>query len=403
MSAMVIYVLAKTAYVMKAILPRNLISTDEMASPVKTMQNSERDYSIILSKETLARIEQYAVSLNQGGPYGARLAEGISALEPRGRGARSFDLKTLDKWQLLSILINSKTPQIFAESQVVGDGSDWTLTELGLLGDFSIGMAVTVYDNGAHENPFTHSPPFTGHLIYTPGALLRNDRGHIPADWHAVTADDDYDKDKYYQLYERRFLPAFSYIDCLAIARGRPAFVTIPGMGCGQFAGPFKGQMGHIFRAALMRFLETHGDKFCGIKAVYYDPYNECVNETHRIKNIEFMIRPLAPYNPGKSQLCKPEVLGGDSSTDFSDCELYSFVAWDHVSWPGNDYYLGARVTDDGVKAAATDTMRMMTGVDGYYCRQTNMYRAPKPHKNWEEVVTRNELYIRAKDNLFIV
>ena len=67
-------------------------------------------------------------------------------------------------------------------------------------------------------------------------------------------------------------------------------------------------------------------------------------------------------------------------------------VAWDHVSWPGNDYWIGAasslaicdaftrgmhmmltmigpvrpgkRCTDDGVKAAATDTMRALTGVE---------------------------------------
>lgn len=360
---------------------------------IDVMQSSNPSYSIILSKDTLARIDSYAARLNQGEKYGAKLAQGLKAI----------DIKNINKWQLLSALINSKSPQIFAESAILGDGSDWTLNELGLLGDISIGMTVTVFDDGAHQNPTIHDAPFKGHLIYTPGALLRNDQGHMPADWQVVTQDDAFDKDGYYQLYERRLLPAFKYIDELAIQRGRPAFVTIPGLGCGQFAGPFKGQMGHILRAALMRFLDMHGDGFRGIKAVYYDPYNECVNETHRVKNIQFMVRPLTPYNPRKSQLCRPEFLGNDSPGNFEDFELYSFVAWDHVSWPGNDYYLGDRVTDDGVKAAATDTMRAMTGVEGYYCRDSNRYRPPSSYMNWNEVVARKALKIRVKDNLYVV
>jgi len=40
---------------------------------------------------------------------------------------------------------------------------------------------------------------------------------------------------------------------------------------------------------------------------------------------------------------------------------------WDHVSWPGNDFYGGSRSTDDGVKAAATDSMAALTGVEGRY------------------------------------
>ena len=52
---------------------------------------------------------------------------------------------------------------------------------------------------------------------------------------------------------------------------------------------------------------------------------------------------------------------------DFSGCILFSIVAWDHVSWPGNDYFGGSRSTDDGVKAAATDSMAVLTGIEGHY------------------------------------
>ena len=275
------------------------------------------------------------------------------------------------------------------------------MTELGLLGDISIGLSVTIYDNGAHQDPYIHEDPFAGHLVYTPGAFLRNDQGYTPADWSAVTQNGDFDKEKYYRLYERRLLPVFHYISTNALKRGRPAFITIPGIGCGQFAGPFRGQMGHLFRAVLYRILEVYGKSFSGITAVYYDPYNECVDETVQINNIHFMVRPLIHDNSGKSQLCRPSFLGNDLN-DFSKCELYSFVAWDHVSWPGNDYYVGDRMTDDGVNAAATDTMFMMTNIKGHYSKDQKRYVPPTNYNNWNEVVNRNNIKLGITDNMFI-
>jgi hypothetical protein len=78
---------------------------------------------------------------------------------------------------LLGKLFDTKQPQIFAEMAVAGDGSDWSLTELGLLGDVSIAVPVTIFDDGNHHAPTLHDPPFSGMLIFTPGALLRNGRG----------------------------------------------------------------------------------------------------------------------------------------------------------------------------------------------------------------------------------
>ena len=357
------------------------------------MHPIQAKYTILLSKNTFKRIGDYAAHLSGGGQSGEYLAQDL----------KGKNLEVLDARALLSLLLNSKKPQIFAESAVMGDGRDWNLNELGILGDISIGMTVTIYDNGAHQNPAVHETPFTGHLVYTPGALLRNDQDYTPADWQAVTVNGEYNRDKYYELYDRRLLPAFHYINAKAIERGSPAFITVPGIGCGQFAGPFRGQMGHILQAALVRFLENHGDKFSGIKAVYYDPYNECIDENRLINGIQFIVRPLLPNNAGKSQLCRPAILGLGSPGDFYDCELYSFVAWDHVSWPGNDYYLGARMTDDGVKAAATNTMEVMTGVQGHYCSNRHKYIAPDPYSNWYEVVQQNKLEISDKDNLYIV
>ena len=59
----------------------------------------------------------------------------------------------------LTCLLNTKRPRIFAESEVRGDGSDWTLAELQLLGDNCIAVPVTVYDNGLHAGPLVYEQP----------------------------------------------------------------------------------------------------------------------------------------------------------------------------------------------------------------------------------------------------
>jgi hypothetical protein len=90
--------------------------------------------------------------------------------------------------------------------------------------------------------------------------------------------------------------------------------------------------------------------------------------------------------NKGKSQLCHP-VSYAEEGDDFFGCALYSLVAWDHVSWPGNDFFSDSRATDDGVKAAATNSMSVLTGVQGRYDSGHGRYQPPHPYRNWEAVV----------------
>jgi len=335
-------------------------------------------YSIIIPEETVARAADYLERLRVGRTQpGARLADCL----------QGSDIQALTELDLLGKLIDTKPPQIFAEMAVSGDGSDWSLTELGLLGDISIALPVTVFDNGNHNSPKPHVPPFSGTLVFTPGALLRNGRGNTPADWNEATAaDGQLSTEGYYNLYRRRLLAVFRHINQRA-GKPRSAFVTVPGLGCGQFAGPFQGQLGARLQAVLQRLLTEHGASLPNVKAVYFDPYGECENARGEIHGISFMVRPLKkPGNEGKSQLCHP-VAYAERGDDFSGCELYSLVAWDHVSWPGNDFFGGSRATDDGVKAAATDSMSVLTGVGGQYDPGHGKYQPPQPYSNWQALV----------------
>lgn len=338
---------------------------------------------LIIPEETRTRLSEYLASLQAGSTFTGKLLKDNLA---------GLDLAMLTEDRFLDALLNTKPPQIFAESAVAGDGSDWNLTELGILGDISIAVPVTIFDNGHHTAPVPHATPFKGTLVFTPGALLRNGRGQTPADWAEVThADGTLDREGYYGLYERRLLPVFQHVNANAGTLGKHALITVPGLGCGQFAGPFAGQLGVELQAVLERFLTEHGGSFPHIKAVYFDPYSQCSNSRQEIHGISLMVRPLLQGNAGKSQLCPPSAYAEDGD-DFSNCVLFSIVAWDHVSWPGNDYFGGSRCTDDGVKAAATDSMAVLTGIEGHYDPHRGAYLPPTPYCRWDEAVRQNRL-----------
>jgi hypothetical protein len=206
---------------------------------------------------------------------------------------REKDIAKLSLDEFLEILVGTKKPQIFADSSICGNGSDWNQIELSILGDICIAAPVIVYDDGRHRHPKVHQVPFFATLLYIPCALLKNCNGNIPPDLDRVTIDGRINYSKYYELYEKRLLPPFIYSNTVAATKYKKAFITVPDFGCGQFAGKFKGQLGSLLKDALKDFLEKHGKRFSKIQAVYYDPYSECDNERFEINGISYLIRPF--------------------------------------------------------------------------------------------------------------
>jgi hypothetical protein len=350
-----------------------------------------KKYSWLIHHDTIRKVSDYLLSLRNAEQPGILLKKQLNGAYP----------EEISPEELLEKLIKTKIPQIFAETSVSGDGSDWNQKELSILGDVSVSVPVTVFDNGRHTDPDIHEVPFKANLLFTPGALLRNDMGRDPADWNEVTISDTLNPEGYYQLYRRRLLPLLLHTNEVAERRGRKAFITVPGLGCGQFAGPFKGMLGTELKKVLIRLLKEFGSKFNSIHCIYYDPYRECENERYLINGISLLVRPLTKGNWDKPQLCKPEQYEEEGDS-FLKCDLWSVVAWDHVSWPGNDFYTGSRVTDDGVKAAATDSMSAITGIKGKYDEASNCYLPPEDYENWFEVAARNRIELEVGKNLII-
>ncbi|OAI19704.1 hypothetical protein A1359_21585 [Methylomonas lenta] len=315
---------------------------------------------------------------------------------------RAIDVGQISVDSFLECLLNTKRPQIFAESAVNGNGEDWNALELKLLGAIGITVEVDVYDDGKHHNPVPHAKPFLAYLLFSAGALLRNGQQQIPVDWDIVGEDGVIDRERYYELYRCRLLPLMLHANEIAGGAGKQAFITIPGLGCGQFAGKFMGWLGEMLEQALKRLLSEHHRELGNIRAVYFDPYQECVNQRYEIGHLSFMVRPLTQGNQNRPQLCPP-VTYQEEGDDFSQCILFSVVAWDHVSWPGNDFYIGARATDDGVKAAATSSMAALTGFTGCYNKICETYDPPLPYRNWDEVVRKNSLQLELEDRVKIM
>lgn len=351
-------------------------------------------YSVLVPGATQHRLEAYLQALLAGtAKPGVRLEQKL--MSRHGRPLEHDD-DALTPRSLLQALFATKPTQIFAESHVAGDGSDWNAEELALLGDVSVAVPVTIFDDGKHSGPAFHDPPFEGELLYTPGALLRNGHGVTPADWAELVRGGVIDEPSYFKLYERRLMPVLLRASHRARSLGRRAFVTIPGLGCGQFAGPFRGTLGAMLGKVLFEMIERHAEELEGVAAVYYDPYNEGDCQRARFGNTDVLMRPLQRARSGRPQLCRPTDYA-EGKDRWDDCMLFSVVAWDHVSWPGNDFWVGSRVTDDGVKAAATSSMAALTGVQGRYDRSQCAYLPPHGYENWRAVALNLGLELRVE------
>jgi hypothetical protein len=288
-----------------------------------------KNYVTLVHSQTYQKASAYLDRLKAGNKAGEHLHNRL----------KNIDLDRVTIPEFIELLMRTKRPQIFAEDAIYGNGIDWNQDELSILGDLSIVTPVTVYDNGKHRHPDLHESPFAATLIFTPGTLLRNGHNITPVDWEEVTTNGStaarrrasFDSEGYYQLYERRLLPGFIYANDRAKENGKMALITIPGMGCGQFAGVFRGQLGIQLKQTLVKLLQIHGSQFSNIKVVYYDPYSECENERIEIDRISLLVRPLTKGNANKPQLCSPQTYAEDRD-NFCDMELFSFVAWDHVS-----------------------------------------------------------------------
>lgn len=370
----------------------------DLIKPVLTtsphVDESKIDYKIVTNDSVIAQARKYKQALEQH-----LIQPGLYLAERLVAHKMSVEQLTLE--QFIDAIFQTKIPRIFAESEVLGNGLDWNQEELALLGSLNVVVKTTFFDNGAYVNPEIFAEPYEGYLAYTPGILLATSHlGTFSPDRVAVVKrnwenDELYiDEEAFYQLYRERLLPLLLEASQTMVSQGSQAELVLPGLGCGQFAGPFKGKLGPYLLKVLTRLLEENVKDLPGINTVHFDPFNECDNSTLHIGHITFNCRPLSK-GAGKAQLASPA----------PGLVKYALVAWDHCSWPTNDNIVGTRITDDGVKGAASNTLEIILGYPGHYDASNAvmpMFKA-KDYRTWEECIFTEGLRLPALNRLYVV
>lgn len=343
---------------------------------------AHKPYRWTLHRGYKEKLQQWRSELSRGSVKpGARLAYVLQGKDPAKMTSPA----------LFEALTQTREPTRYAESEVKADDSDWTFEELALLGDAGFAVPVTIYDNGRHWEPQVHEQPFKGNLLFMSGALLRNDYGNPVPDRSECVKHGELVPDAFHKLIIRRLRPLLAFANEQAGQHGKRSVVTVPGVGCGQFAGGILG-IAEELKNAIRVLLESEPDRFNNISCIRLDTHATLTNTAETIHGIEFRVRPLIKGNDGTPQLADLERLE-ENPGEFTDHILSSVVAWDPVSWPGNDFYAGNRTTDDGVKAAATNVIERITGIAGIYSEKDHSF-VPKdyPDDTWETIIRKQGL-----------
>lgn len=353
-------------------------------------------YQITISAEALHKAHHYLEVLRRGNTsMGSRFAKIM----------KGTPLNEITLERFIEHLIQAKKPRAFNEGS--NDAKAFNSHEMAILGDVGINVDVTIYDNGQWINPTVYNTPIDGHLLFVPGAVLeKTSPDFFELGLKNAGSADGFSLDAFIAFYKRRLLPQLFQANEIAKERGKPAYITMPGLGCGAFAGPFKGKdeirlfLDRAVRETLTQFESSVGEDL-HIKGVLLDLFEQ-VESARLDENAKH-------YSPSKIHY-KTITSGGKVSQlvlpkGYEDCELFSIVAADAISWPGNDFYVGSRWTDEGAKGAATNVCAVMTEasvghhVPGAY--QGNGYVPANGQTTWEHEIGDNRL--KVKELIYVI
>ena len=138
------------------------------------------------------------------------------------------------------------------------------------------------------------------------------------------------------------------------------------------------------------------------ISLVYFAQFSDtAISEKTQIFHMKYHRVSNKHKNDYKQLLETPSSYSIDGE-DYTDHLLFAFVAWDHLSYPGNNFFFSmpVRNSDDGVKAAATSSMTSLLGVDGFYDELDKKYK-PVGVKQWLYIAETQRL--KSQDRLFVL
>lgn len=397
-----------------------LIKPDDKAAHNFSVVKVQLDqpYHLVIEQETVIKLNKYLTLLKNQDmskkdskiPGNRMITEAIPKIK-----------KPVQEWNLddlVQALTYTRFPCKYAEEDRSWFNL-WYYDEVGLLGDLSLVIHALAIDDGVwfgihkmHPEPF---PILMGFVAGCLGLKGSEDSDNFP----------DYDEffnnmrpdglDGYTSLLIRRILPVFrSFSDTLKAKDRREgktpgtyhrAIVTVPSIGCGHFVQDLEKEgVSYRFTNTIRFIVRTFGHQFANLDIWldrwspryvenHYDIQGDICNDGTRAS---LFSRSLYDKRcKGLPQLMPPseyasyiaDVYKVDRSYDM----LCTLVSWDHYSFPGNDWLINSRNTDDGNKGASTTELYSITQHSGYYDGEGYKCRA---NEYWEDYVKDNKTVI---------
>lgn len=293
--------------------------------------------------------------------------------------------KIQDTDELLDLIVKTKGLQSiekkYAETQSNYDGGNFNQQEFEILSRINTFIEGNeAYDNGAKEPGAPYDKPMPIDLFITNGMVLKGVANTV--DFQEISKCKA-EKEKTYFIKNNlveRLLPGFLYANNKAIKSGQKTVITIPGIGCGEFAGEYKKFAYKALQAAIAEILEKNPNLENGIESVIFDTWVKTpkITKHQNINDVNFFT--LA------SQDSKTKNYGINSPTEklyelikesFEDaievpknCSRTGFVAGDQYQTPlCADFKLqNARaVTNEGWVGSSNNGAILALGINPEY------------------------------------
>lgn len=315
--------------------------------------------------ETLSTAEKYLEQLRSGERHaGEKLQEYIARHKIR--------MATIDPEMLIAFLMNTRVGYIdeyrlnFKE-----DHPSWTVEEAKILSEISMSTEGTIaFDHGNRGWPYhnMHSSPLPTHLLFISTAMMPYTKsGEQVCFQPTLVVDQQIDERAYYSFYAMRLLPGLTLQNQWAKAHDKYLIVKIPGLGAGNLAGAYHGDIKKQLPIVLKQFFIEHVEELDRVHTVIYDPYDELPMEdtlTGHIprvngSSIRFQIKPSIVTHEQQLQL--PSDVHQDSS-----CLLLKVVCWG----PFSRFEYGSYHRNSDLSAVTCATNLMASLINGQHYTQ---------------------------------
>ena len=325
----------------------------------KDLTKRTTPYFFALSDETADKAKKYLEDVQQDINKAGRLLK---------QELEGVNVNELDVLEFIRHIINTKKPKNFAEQILTNPeargepGSGYNNNDLEILARIGTVFESYAYNDGGHAASFKdHKEALPCLMGYVSAPLFTENRGSLDdvmlTEIGEMGTRGGIYVNNYNREIEQRILPTLLQMDIQAGMAGKRLKVTIPGLGCGLFGGPYGDLKNssviytHLSNA-LKEMLKKHGTRLTNIAGISFDTYRDVFKkEEKNIGGVDYQC-----FSSSRGEGHKQLELSGEDK-DNNDIMLGTIVAADLLSWAGNDMWNNSRHTDEGVKGGSTLTL----------------------------------------------